>query len=299
MEFGWQESPAVLRDAIPVNATVPAVPAADVPAVLALYPGCRTAKVKVAEAGQTAEDDVARVAAVRAALGPEGRIRLDANGRWSVDEAERAVHRLERFDLEYLEQPCASVDELVELSRRIRYLDVPVALDEAVRKAGDPLEAVRAGAGGVVILKAAPLGGIRAALALADQIALPAVVSSALETSVGLSMGAALAAALPELAYDCGLGTGSLLAADVTADPLLPVDGRIPVRRVEPDAELLARWAASPSAPAGGGTASRAAPRSSKEAPAWALRTVHAHVRGADVRTTRAPIRGRSTRAGP
>jgi O-succinylbenzoate synthase len=246
VEFGWNPSPAPLREAIPVNATVPAVSAADVPEVMRLYPGCRTAKVKVAEPGQTLDDDAARIAAVRAVLGPEGRIRVDANGRWSVDEAERAVHRLALHDLEYLEQPCATTEELIELGRRIRYLDIPVALDEAVRKAEDPLAAVRAGAGGVLILKAAPLGGIRAALALAERTALPAVVSSALETSVGLGMGAALAAALPELSYDCGLGTGSLLAADVTAEPLVPVDGRIPVRRVEPDPELLDRWAASP-----------------------------------------------------
>jgi O-succinylbenzoate synthase len=246
IEFGWQDSPTALRSSIPVNATVPAVSAADVPDVLRLYPGCRTAKVKVAEAGQTAEDDVARVAAVRDALGPEGRIRIDANGRWTLDEAERIVHRLERFDLEYFEQPCASTEDLVELSRRIRYLDVPIALDEAVRKAEDPLEAVRAGAGGVLILKAAPLGGIRAALTLAEAAGIPAVVSSALETSVGLAMGAALAAALPELPYDCGLGTGSLLAGDVTAEPLIPVGGSIPVRRVEPDPALLERWAASP-----------------------------------------------------
>jgi O-succinylbenzoate synthase len=156
------------------------------------------------------------------------------------------VHRLERFDLEYLEQPCASVDELVELGRRIRYLDIPIALDEAVRKAEDPAAAARAGAGGVVVLKAAPLGGIRAALDVAERTGLPAVVSSALETSVGLAMGAHLAAALPEPALDCGLGTASLLAADVTREPLTPVDGRIPVRRVEPDAELLDRYAAGP-----------------------------------------------------
>ncbi|WP_374100722.1 o-succinylbenzoate synthase [Naasia sp. SYSU D00057] len=246
IEFGWSAPPTPRRDVIPVNATVPAVPADDVAAVLALYPGCRTAKVKVAEPGGTADDDVDRVRAVRATLGPEGRIRLDANGRWSVDEAERAVHRLAEFDLEYLEQPCESVEELVELNRRIRYLDVPVALDEAVRKADDPAAAARAGAGGVVILKAAPLGGIRPALAVAAATGLPAVVSSALDTSVGLAMGAALAAALPELPYDCGLGTGSLLAADVATDPLVPVDGVVRVGRVEPDPALLERWAAPP-----------------------------------------------------
>jgi O-succinylbenzoate synthase len=248
IDYGWRPAPLALRDRIPVNATVPAVPAADVPAVLALYPGCRTAKVKVAEPGTVLADDVARVAAVRAALGPEGRIRLDANGAWNVDEAERALHALTRYDLEYLEQPCATEDELRELARRTRYLDVPLALDEAVRKADDPVAAAAAVTGvvgsTVLIVKAAPLGGIRRALDVAAAAPGAVVVSSALESSVGLAMGTALAAALPELPYDCGLGTGALLAADVTRTPLLPEDGSIPVGRVEPDPELLARHAA-------------------------------------------------------
>lgn len=246
LDYGWNEPPAPTRTRIPVNATVPAVPAADVADVLALYPGCRTAKIKVAEAGQTLADDVARVAAVRDALGPEGRIRVDANAAWNVDEAERAVHAFAEFDLEYVEQPCASLDELTELGRRIRYLAIPIALDEAVRKSDDPGAAARAGAGAVLIVKAAPLGGIRPALELVSSTGLPGVVSSALETSVGLAMGAHLAAALPELDYDCGLGTGSLLAEDITDNPLIPVDGSIEVRRVTPDAEALDRLAASP-----------------------------------------------------
>jgi len=245
LDFGWTEPPAPLRTRIPVNATVPAVPAADVADVLRLYPGCRTAKVKVAEAGQTLADDVARVAAVRELLGPEGRIRVDANAAWNVDEAERAVHAMAEFDLEYVEQPCASLDELAELGRRIRYLAIPVALDEAVRKSEDPGEAARSGAGAVLIVKAAPLGGIRAALDLVSCAGLPTVVSSALETSVGLGMGAYLAAALPELDFDCGLGTGSLLAEDVTGDPLVPAEGHIEVRRVVPDGAALDRLAAS------------------------------------------------------
>ncbi|MCU1570648.1 MAG: O-succinylbenzoate synthase [Naasia sp.] len=244
VEFGWRPSPDPLRSSIPVNATVPAVPAEQVVEVLAGFPGCRTVKVKVAEPGQSGAEDVARVAAVRAALGPEGRIRVDANGRWNVDEAERAVHALAPYDLEYLEQPCTELGELIELGRRIRYLDVPIALDEAVRKAEDPQAAERAGAGAVLVVKAAPLGGIRAALGLAAGSRLPVVVSSALETSVGLAMGAHLAAALAELPFDCGLGTAALLAADVTADPLLPVAGEIPVRRTTPDESLLERWAA-------------------------------------------------------
>ncbi|MCU1437577.1 MAG: menC 1 [Naasia sp.] len=242
IEYGWQPTPPALRDRIPVNATVPAVAAEDVAGVLALYPGCRTAKVKVAEPGGVLAEDIDRVAAVREVLGPEGRIRLDANGAWNVDEAERALHELVRFDLEYLEQPCATAEELAELARRTKYLDVPIAVDEGVRKSGDPAAAVAsAPPRAVLVVKAAPLGGVRAGLRLAAAATGPVVVSSALESSVGLAMGAALAAALPDLPYDCGLGTGALLAADVTASPLVPVGGSIPVGRVEPDADLLAR----------------------------------------------------------
>ena len=246
IDVGWRAQPAPLRDRIPVNATVPAVPAAEVAAVLARFDGCRTAKVKVAEPGQSLADDVARVAAVRAALGPEGRIRVDANGAWNVDEAERAAHALAPFDLEYLEQPCAGVDELAELRRRIADWDLPIAADESVRKASDPLAVARAGAADLLVVKAAPLGGVSRALGIVAEAGLPAVVSSALETSVGLSMGLALAAALPDLPYDCGLGTASLLAADVVAEPLRPRAGALPVGRIEPDAALLAAHAARP-----------------------------------------------------
>ena len=245
LDFGWQATPPLLRERIPVNATVPAVTAEEVPGVLARFPGCRTAKVKVADPGQTLADDVARVRMVRRVLGPEGRIRVDANGLWNVDEAEHAIHALNEFDLEYVEQPCATIEELAEIRRRTGYLDVGVAADESVRRAEDPLLVARTGSADILVIKAAPLGGIHAALALIDQTGLPAVVSSALDTSVGISMGAHLAAAIPELNFDCGLGTASLLAADVTTDPLLPVDGGIPVRRVTPDPELLDRYAAA------------------------------------------------------
>lgn len=246
IDFGWHEQPAPLRDAVPVNATVPAVPAEEVAAVLARFDGCRTAKVKVAEAGQTLADDIARVRAVRAALGPEGRIRLDANGGWNVDEAEHAAHALAEFDLEYLEQPCADVEELTQLRARLADWDIPIAADESVRKASDPLAVARAGAADLLVVKAQPLGGVRRALEIVADAGLPAVVSSALETSVGLAMGLALAAALPRLDYDCGLGTASLLAADVTTTPLRATHGMIPVGRVTPDPDLLERHAASP-----------------------------------------------------
>ncbi|CAB4568120.1 unannotated protein [freshwater metagenome] len=235
-----------MRRRIPVNATVPAVPAADVDAVLARFAGSRTAKVKVAGPGSTLADDVERVRAARNALGAEGRIRVDANGAWNVDEAEHAIHALAQFDLEYVEQPCASIAELAELRARISYMGIPVAADESVRRETDPLEVSRVGAADILVIKVQPLGGLSRALDIVRQAGLPAVVSSALDTSVGVAMGAHLAGALPELEFDCGLGTAALLAADVTDSPLLPVDGHIDVSRPEVSQELLARHAAAP-----------------------------------------------------
>jgi o-succinylbenzoate synthase len=238
--------PEPRRTSIPVNATVPAVPAASVADVLARFDGCRTVKVKVAERGQQLADDVARVRAVREALGPEGRIRVDANAAWNLDEAEHAIHALAEYDLEYVEQPCATVDELAELRRRVKYMGIPIAADESVRKAEDPLAVARAGAADILVIKAQPLGGLHRALAIVAEAGLPAVVSSALDTSVGLSLGVALAAALPDLDYDCGLGTAALLTADVTTEPLLPAAGALDIRRVTPDAALLDEYTASP-----------------------------------------------------
>ncbi|MES2170823.1 MAG: o-succinylbenzoate synthase [Actinomycetota bacterium] len=244
IDFGWNPTPAIFRSRIRVNATLPAVPSTQVAGVLDRFPGCRTVKVKVAEKGQDLADDVARVAAVRDYLGPEGRIRVDANLGWNVNEAEHAIHALAPLDLEYVEQPCATIDELADIRRRVKYMGVPIAADESVRKTSDPLAVARAGAADLLVIKAQPLGGIRSALEVVGEAGLPVVVSSALETSVGIAMGAFLAAALEDLGYDCGLGTVSLLAADVSTDPLTPNAGAIDVRRVVPDAELLERYAA-------------------------------------------------------
>ncbi len=229
--------PQPVRDEVPVNAIVPAVGPEQARAMVA-EAGCSTVKVKVADG-----DDVARVEAVRDALGPGGRLRVDANGAWDVDTAERMIRALDRFDLEYVEQPVATLEEFASLRGRV---DVPLAADEAVRLAGDPLDAARRlkEAADIVVLKVQPLGGVRSALEIADAAGIPAVVSSAIETSVGLAAGLALAAALPELPYACGLGTASLLAGDVVGDPLVPVGGLLRVRRPVPDEALLARWAA-------------------------------------------------------
>ena len=245
IEFAFSELPeleALAHERIWVNATVPEVPAAAVAEVLARFPGCRTAKVKVAGVASALEDDAARVAEVRRLLGPEGRIRLDANGGWSVDAAERALRRLSPLDVEYVEQPCATLAELAELTPRIHDLAIEIAADESVRRAVDPFEVARAGAADRLVIKAAPLGGFRRARDIVAAAGLPVTVSSALETSVGLSLGAFLAASLP--AVDAGLGTAALLAADVTHAPLRVSEGHIEVRRVQPDADLLERWAA-------------------------------------------------------
>jgi o-succinylbenzoate synthase len=234
--------PAPVRDRVPVNVTVPAVGPERAREIVAAS-GCRTAKVKVAEKGQAEGEDIERVAAVRDALGPDGRIRVDANGGWTVEEAARMLKRLNRYSLEYAEQPCATLDELAELRRRV---DVPVAADESIRKATDPLRVRAAGAADIVMVKVQPLGGVGAALRVAEACGLPVVVSSAIDTSAGLAAGVALAAALPELPYACGLATMSLLAGDVTAKPLAESGGELPVRRPDVDARALARWETDP-----------------------------------------------------
>jgi len=241
-EHGW---PAPVRDAVPVNCTVPAVDPATAHAIAAAPHGCSTAKVKVAERGQTLSDDVARVEAVRDALGADGRLRVDANGAWDVDTAVTALRALDRAagGLQYAEQPCATVDELAAVRRRV---DVPIAADESIRRADDPYLVAARGAADVAVLKVAPLGGVAACLEIAGRIGLPVVVSSALESSVGLAAGVALAAALPDLPYACGLGTASMFDHDVTSTPLVAVAGAVPVGPLVPDSAAMAAASADP-----------------------------------------------------
>jgi o-succinylbenzoate synthase len=240
IEAAYRDPPGTRRDRIPINATVPAVSAAEVPDVLARFPGAGTAKVKVAEPGQTLADDVARVNAVRALV---PKVRVDANGGWSVSGAVEAAKALTADGpLEYLEQPCATVPELAELRRRV---EVPIAADESIRKADDPLHVVRSGAADIAVLKVAPLGGVVKLLDIAAQIDVPIVVSSALDSAVGIGRGLLAAAALPELRHACGLGTGGLFVDDV-AEPLTPVDGFLPVAPVTPDPARLQALAAAP-----------------------------------------------------
>jgi O-succinylbenzoate synthase len=242
-EAAYGDWPDPLRSAIPVNVTVPAVGPAHAARIVRDSAGCRTAKVKVAEPGQGFDADLERVEAVRDVLGPAGRVRIDANGAWSVEDAISRVRALARFDLEYVEQPCRSVDELAAVRRAV---DVPIAADESIRRATDPMRVARAEAADIAVLKVQPLGGVWACLRIAEQIGLPVVVSSAVETSVGIAAGLALAAALPQLPYACGLATIALLSADVVAEPLVAQDGMLPVVRPEPSKARLAATAADP-----------------------------------------------------
>jgi O-succinylbenzoate synthase len=237
---GW---PAPVRDRIPINCTVPVVEPARAHEIVAKS-GCATAKVKVADHPDSLGEDIARLEAVRDALGPAGAIRIDANAVWDVDTAVTHIRQLNRAaaGLEYVEQPCRTIDELAAVRRRV---DVRIAADESIRRAEDPLKVAVAGAADIAVIKCTPLGGVRRAMRVAEAAGLPVVVSSALETSVGLAAQLALAGALPELDFACGLGTLSLLTGDVVRDSFRVVDGFLPVpaEPPTPDPELLDRFA--------------------------------------------------------
>ena len=239
-EVGWPEP---LRSHVEVNATVPACDPEQAHAIVLASGGCRTAKVKVAEAGQQPHEDEARLEAVRDALGPDGRIRVDANGGWSVEDALRRIPVLDRaaVGLEYVEQPVSSVEDLAVVRRRV---GVPVAADESIRRAADPYRVRDLEAADVAVLKVQPLGGVRACLRIAEDIGIPVVVSSAVESGVGIAAGLALAAALPELPYACGLATRQLLTADVVTSSATPVGGRLEVTALEVDLARLEELAA-------------------------------------------------------
>ncbi|NUS90969.1 MAG: o-succinylbenzoate synthase [Nocardia sp.] len=236
---GWPEP---LRDRIPVNCTVPAV-SPERGYELVVGSGCRTAKVKIADHPGSLSEDLARVEAVRSALGPAGAIRVDANAVWDVDTAVRSIREIDRAagGLEYVEQPCRTIEELAAVRRRV---DVPIAADESIRRAEDPLRVAVAGAADIAVLKCTPLGGVRRALEVAAAAGLPCVISSALETSVGLAAQLALAGALPRLDHACGLGTVNLFEGDVVTESLRPVDGflQVPRSAPAPDPALLEKY---------------------------------------------------------
>jgi O-succinylbenzoate synthase len=220
--------PPPVRDAVPVNALV------DGPFVVQDLRGYPAVKVKVRDA-----KGIALVRAVRDAVDPDAGVRVDANGAWDVDTAVAMIGRLAAFGLEYVEQPCATLDDLARVRARVA---VPIAADECIRSLDDARRLRSLDAADVIVLKQQPLGGVRAALEIAEAAGVPAVVSSMMETSVGIAAGVALAAALPDLPYACGLATLGALPGDVTRSPLVPVDGVLPVRAVVPDTDLLERY---------------------------------------------------------
>ncbi len=238
LEAACSELPEPGRRTIPINVTVPAV-TPEVAVGLVLESGATTAKVKVGEPGQSAGEDESRLAAVREAMGPAGKIRIDVNASWDLDTATERLASLSRFDLEYVEQPVPTLEEMVELRRRTA---VPLAADELVRMRPDPLEVAEMGAADILVVKVQPLGGVSRTLDIAARAGIPVVVSSALETSIGIYSGLLVASLLPQLPYACGLGTVALLEGDPTRAPLVSMSGELEVRRPEPDPDLLARW---------------------------------------------------------
>ena len=235
------------RAEIAVNATLPAVAPEQVENVLARYEGqIEELKIKVAERSQSLEDDIVRLRRVRKLL-PDAKLKVDANMGWSMDQAQQALTAFEEFELLYCEQPVATIEQLAALRawRDSRGLSVRIAADESVRKANDPLRVAREGAADVLVLKAAPLGGVRRAREVIERAGLPAVISSALESSVGIATGVSLAASLDSLPYGCGLDTVSLLSEDCAAQPYRSVNGRMEVRTITPDSARLQQLASS------------------------------------------------------
>lgn len=238
LELACAELPRPGTSRVPVNVTIPAV-GPETAAALAAESGASTAKIKVGNPGDSETDDVDRVRAVRDVLGTTGRIRIDVNASWDVDTAVARLASLQEFDLEYVEQPVATAAEMRELKSKV---DVRLAADELVRNSPHPLDVIEEGLADILILKVQPMGGVARVLDLAARSSIPVVISSALETSVGM-YGGLLAASLvsnDDLAH--GLGTVALSEGDPTLHPLIPIDGYLEVRRPEPDGDLLERW---------------------------------------------------------
>jgi len=236
---GW---PDPMRGRVPVAVTVPPV-SPERAAQLVAAAGCRTASVHV---GTALADDIARTEAVRDALGPDGSIRCDADGRWDVDAAATAIAALDRAagGLEFVEQPCATLDEVAEVRRRAA---VPIAVDQSIRNAAEPLRLSLVGAVDIAVLTVGPLGGVRRALRVAESCGLPCVVAGELGSSIGIAGPVALAEVLPDTGYASELGTARFLAGDLVSDArsLIPVDGYLPVAPMPPgpDPERLRRYA--------------------------------------------------------
>jgi O-succinylbenzoate synthase len=235
IEAATTPKPKLYRTSIAVNGTIPATNDKKVVDDLAAsYPGVKTYKVKV---GDNLSEDIVRLARIRS-LGRKVNIRIDVNGLWSVEQALTNLYAFYENvgPFEYVEQPCATLNELRELKSKIR-IPLKIAVDEVIRKSADPFALDLQGAADIVMLKVQPLGGIKRAHAIAEHHKLPVVVSSALESAVGINYGISLAASFEEMNFDCGLGTGSLFAADVAQLPI--VDGKIKISEFEPQLDGL------------------------------------------------------------
>ena len=235
VEAATQPRPQRFRDAIPVNGTIPAITDGNrLKEIIESYPGCATFKVKV---GENLNEDLIRLQLLRT-LRPSAAIRLDVNGLWSVDDALKNLSTIndEIGKIQYVEQPCATVEELRELKSRADF-NLKIAADEVIRKAADPFAVDLNGAADYVMLKVQPLGGITRCLEIAAHHGLPVVVSSALESAVGISYGLELAASIEHLSFDCGLATGSLISKDVASLPI--TNGSIALKSLEVNLEGL------------------------------------------------------------
>jgi O-succinylbenzoate synthase len=229
IEAATTPRPQLFGTSVAVNGTIPALNDANqLKAIVESFPGVKSFKVKV---GNNPAEDLARVDVIRH-LRPEAKIRIDVNGLWDVDQAEQFLIAV--GDIEYVEQPCATIEELRELKKRT---SVKIVGDEILRKADNPFDIDLTGAADIVMLKVQPLGGIKRAHAIAEHHKLPVVVSSALESAVGIKYGLELAASFNEINFDCGLGTGSLLAKDVAQLPI--IDGKIEITDLEPQLDGL------------------------------------------------------------
>jgi O-succinylbenzoate synthase len=225
IEAATQPRPQLFRTHVAVNGTIPALNGQiDLEKVVKSYPGVTTFKVKV---GANLSEDLARIDTIRS-LRPNATIRIDANGSWGVSQAVSFLDSV--GEIEYVEQPCATINELRELKKRI---DVKIVGDEVLRKTKDPFAIDLTDAIDYLMLKVQPLGGIKRAHAIAEHHNLPVVVSSALESAVGINYGLTLAASFQDMKFDCGLGTGSLLAKNVAELPI--VDGKIAISDVVPN----------------------------------------------------------------
>ena len=235
IEAATQPRPKLFRSSVAVNGTIPATNDKKVvDDLVASYPGVKTYKVKV---GDNLSEDIVRLARIRS-LGRKVNIRIDVNGLWSVEQALTNLYAFYENvgPFEYVEQPCATLDELRELKSKIR-IPLKIAVDELIRKSEDPFALDLQGAADIVMLKVQPLGGIKRAHAIAQHHKLPVVVSSALESAVGINYGLTLAASFEEMSFDCGLATGSLLAQDVAHLPI--TDGMMQISEFEPQLDGL------------------------------------------------------------